>query len=151
MKVQENLDEYYKQIFYSNDYLIDENNPAIRINLFHRSYLLIFIFLIFTSQSNALSIPQSTFYFYFKCLKNFFLVNYHHIRQPLLSFPINKLQLTDISTPSVYTYKIYRSHPEAFVQQQLKRERYRRTMIDRLFSKFDDDGLFSQKKRKLEK
>jgi hypothetical protein len=65
MKVQENLDEYYKQIFYSNDYLIDENNPAIRINLFHRSYLLIFIFLIFTSQSNALSIPQSTFYFLF--------------------------------------------------------------------------------------
>ncbi len=48
---------------------------------------------------------------------------------------MNKL---DTSTRSVYTYKVYRSHSENL----FKRERYRRTMIDRLFSKFDEDGKF---------
>jgi hypothetical protein len=65
-------------------------------------------------------------------------------------------QLTEHSTP-INTYKIYQHHPipsysnGAVVQvsdqtnfnnrQQLKRERYRRIMIDRMFSIFDEDGL----------
>lgn len=66
-------------------------------------------------------------------------------------------QLPEHSTPSMYTYKVYRHHPipsypnGAIVQvsdqtnvnnqKQLKRERYRRTMIHRMFAKFDEDGL----------
>ncbi len=94
-------------------------------------------------------------------MNNFLLVNYHHLQQPTLSFPIDRVQLTDRSTPSIHSYKFYRVHStpnypnEVIVQvsdqtnffnqqQQLTRERYRRTMIDRLFSKFDEDGLLKK-------
>ncbi len=72
MKVQESLDEYYKQIIYSNDCFIDETNSTIRINSCHRTYLLILIFLILISQSNALPISRSKFYIS-QCLMNSFL------------------------------------------------------------------------------
>jgi hypothetical protein len=58
----ENNDEYYKQILYSNEYIINSKNDiTIKIILTSRFYLFIFIFLILTSQSNALPIPQGKF------------------------------------------------------------------------------------------
>lgn len=47
-----NPDDDYKQIFFSNQSFFNEDrHSSIRIDLTHRSYLLIFIFLICTSQS----------------------------------------------------------------------------------------------------
>jgi hypothetical protein len=61
ISMQENNDEYYKQISYSNEYLNYEKHQTIRINLANRLYLFLLIFLILTSQLNALPIPQSKF------------------------------------------------------------------------------------------
>jgi len=57
--MQENNDEYYKQIFCSNEHLNYEKDQKIKINLTNRLNLFIFSFLILTSQSNALPSPQS--------------------------------------------------------------------------------------------
>ena len=64
---------------------------------------------------------------------------------PNLLFLVQHPLLVDQSTSSLPSYKIYRAHSlpsYSIVQRQFKRERYRRTMIDRLFSQFDEDGLF---------
>jgi len=87
------------------------------------------------------------------------LANSLYNQQPLPSFPAAIVQITDNSTPtSLNSYKVYRRLPissysngapvhvydqtNLINQQQLKRERYRRTMIDRIFLLFDEDGLF---------
>ncbi len=64
--MQENSDEYYKQIFYSNEYVNNTKDYIIKINLTNRFYLFLFIFLILTSHSNALPIRQSKFKLFLK-------------------------------------------------------------------------------------
>lgn len=61
-------------------------------------------------------------------------MNYHHVQSLVSNRPP--------STPIIPSY------PNGMIvqirnenQRQFKRERYRRSMIDRLFSQFDDDGL----------
>lgn len=61
--MQENIEEYYKQILYSNEYLIVEKSPIFKINFSSRLYLFLCIYLILISQSNALPMPQSKFRF----------------------------------------------------------------------------------------
>ena len=70
-----NPDDDYKQIFFSNQYFCNEDRHlSIRINLTHRSYLLIFIFLVFTSQSiTALPVSPSKSSFE-TCPFDFFLL-----------------------------------------------------------------------------
>jgi hypothetical protein len=63
--MQENSDEYYKQIFYSNEYVNNTKDYIIKINLINQFYLFLFIFLILISHSNALPIHQSKFKFSF--------------------------------------------------------------------------------------
>jgi hypothetical protein len=84
-----------------------------------------------------------------------------------LSLPVNSpppmamVQVLSRPTPAPFNfYKIYRRVPIASYSsgtigqvysqsnfnppQELRRERYRRTMINRLFLTFDEDGLFCQ-------
>jgi hypothetical protein len=90
------------------------------------------------------------------------LANSMYNQQLSPSFPAAMVQITDNSTPTIYppinSYKVYRRLPissysngaavhvydqtNLINQQQLKRERHRRTMIDRIFLLFDEDGLF---------
>ncbi|CAF1191566.1 unnamed protein product [Rotaria magnacalcarata] len=151
--MQNNNDEYYKQIFHSNVSLNYENHSIIKINLTYRFRLYIFCFLILTSTSTASPIPP---------VNSNQVNSLSYIQQPSPSttFSIEKFQLKDSSTPSIYPqldkYNVYRHIPipsysnHAVIQvygnknfnnqQQLRRERYRRTMIDRMFLMFDDDA-----------
>jgi hypothetical protein len=85
-----------------------------------------------------------------------------YIQKPSPSFPINIVQLTD--HPQINTYQVYRRFPSPTQKilpsysnnagirvydqtnsnnqqkQQLRRERQRRIMIDKLFLLFDEDG-----------
>ncbi len=184
-------DEYYRQILYLNEHLNSEKD--IKIILTNRFRLILFIFFILTSQSNALPIyqlsqNQSKYFkliFLFQIILNF-LVNYNqperlsYIQQSPSSLPIARVQLTDRSTYSQQPFNIYRRYPiqqqqqlnnipsysngavvqvydqtsqqqsSAFVQQnpnqqkltlQLRRERQRRSMIDKIVVLFDEDGL----------
>jgi hypothetical protein len=62
--MQENNDDYYKQIFYSNEYLHHEKDLIIKLNFTNQFCLCIFIFLILTSQSSALPIHQGKLNFF---------------------------------------------------------------------------------------
>lgn len=62
--MDENLDDYYKQIFYSNEYFISDKNFKLKINFSNRLNLILFILLILISQTNTLPIPQSKFKFF---------------------------------------------------------------------------------------
>jgi hypothetical protein len=62
--MQENNDEDYKQIFYSNEYFNFNKDLIIQINRTNRFHLFLLIFFILTSQANALPIPQSKFSVY---------------------------------------------------------------------------------------
>ena len=57
--VQDNNDEHYKQISFSNSCLTYEKESTIKINLTDRFRLFILSFLILTPQTNAMSISQS--------------------------------------------------------------------------------------------
>ncbi|CAF4676754.1 unnamed protein product, partial [Rotaria sp. Silwood2] len=152
ISMQENNDEYYKQIFYSNEYLNYDKDLLIKINLTKQFRLVIFCILILTSQTNALPI--------FRVNSNP-IVSLSNIQKSSTSFSTTKFQLKNLSTPSnrlqLDNYKIYRHIPissysnNAIVQanyqrnlnnqqQQLRRERYRRIMIDRIFLIFDEDA-----------
>lgn len=135
-----NPDDDYKQIFFSNQFFFNEDrHSSIRIDLTNRTYLLIFILLIFTSQSiTALPVSPSKSSFetnpFNLSLSSSSVVNYHHVQSLVSNRPP--------STPIIPSY------PNGMIvqirnenQRQFKRERYRRSMIDRLFSQFDDDGL----------
>ncbi|CAF3298662.1 unnamed protein product [Rotaria socialis] len=149
--MQNNNDEYYKQIFHSNVYLNYDNHSIIKINLTNRFRLYIFCFLILTSASTALPIPP---------VNSNQANSLSYIQQPSTTFSIEIFQFKDSSTPSIYPqldkYNVYRHIPIASYsnnaviqvyddknlnnQPQLRRERYRRAMIDRMFLMFDEDA-----------
>jgi hypothetical protein len=120
--MQENNDEDYKQIIYSNEYFNNKNDFLIEINLSNRSYLFLLIIFILTSQTNALPIPQD--------------INSSYIQQPPVPYKIYR------PIPSYANGMIVQVHnPANFSNQEpLKRERYRRKMIDRMFLSFDEDS-----------
>lgn len=88
----------------------------------------------------------------------------YNIQPPSISFSSDKIQLRNSSLSPIYSqynrYKVYRHIPIPSYsnnapiqvydnknlnnQQQLKRERYRRSMIDRMFIIFDEDGSLFQ-------
>jgi hypothetical protein len=74
ISMQENNDEDYKQIIYSNEYFNNKNDFLIEINLSNRSYLFLLIIFILTSQTNALPIPQD--------------INSSYIQQPSVPYKI---------------------------------------------------------------
>ncbi|UJR09586.1 hypothetical protein I4U23_013821 [Adineta vaga] len=130
-------DECYKQILCFNESVYHEKESIFKINPLDRFHLYVLLVLILTSQSNALPIHQKKY-------------------ENPASYPIAMVHFIDRSTPVMYSqlnsYKIYRRIPllsssnnnaysptNSNHQQELKRERYRRTMIDRLFTFFDED------------
>jgi hypothetical protein len=117
ISMQERTDEDYKQIFSSNEYLSNKKDLLIKINFTHRSYLFIFILFILISHSNALPISNG--------------ITSSYVPQPY-----------KIYQPSYPNGAIVQVHnPVNFSNQQpLKRERYRRKMIDRIFLLFDEDA-----------
>ncbi|CAF1062818.1 unnamed protein product [Adineta steineri] len=140
MQENNNNDDFYKQIFYSNNYLHYDKDVTIKLNVINQLHLFIFLFLILTTPSNALPIYKAN--------------------SPPSSYPAAIVQVIDHSTSSMYppqvnSYKVYRRLPipsysngavgqvydqtNVNRQQELKRERYRRTMIDKMFSLFDED------------
>jgi hypothetical protein len=161
-------DGYYRQILHLNEHLnIEHDNIKIKILLTNRFRLILFVFLILTSQSNALPVYQS--------LQSQSLVNYN--QQSPSPLPVAMVQLSDRFVYPQQTYKVYRRFPNlnnvpsysngAMVQihdqtnqqqqptsiiqnsntqqltLQLRRERQRRSMIDRMVILFDDDGLLN--------
>ncbi|CAF1440691.1 unnamed protein product [Rotaria sordida] len=153
ISMQENNDEYYKQIFYSNEYLNYNKDLIIKINLTNQFRLFIFCILILTSQTNALPIRR---------INSNQIINLYNIQQFSTTTTI---QVTTPRTPSNHlqlnNYNIYQHIPissysnSGFVQvynqrnfhnqqqqqqKQLRRERYRRIMIDRMFLIFDEDA-----------
>ena len=176
-------DEYYRQILHLNEHFNIEQD--IKIILTNRFRLILFIFFILTSQSNALPIYQSlqTQSKYFRSRFfgiNFCLVNYN--QQSPSSLPVAMVQLTDRSHPQ-QSFKVYRRFPNPIQQQlnnipsysngavvqiydqtninnqqqsspivqnpnqqqqqftlQVRRERQRRAMIEKIVTMFDEDG-----------
>ena len=139
--MEESNDECYKQILCFNDCIQHhERNFPIKINPIDRLHFCILLVLILTSQSNALPTPPSRYDTY-----------------PVAMVQIVDRVTTSTSHPQVNSYKIYRRIPHSSYsnhavehaysptninhQQEFKRERYRRTMIERLFTSFDEDGL----------
>ncbi|CAF1136162.1 unnamed protein product [Rotaria sp. Silwood1] len=149
--MEENNDEYYKQILYSNEYFNYDKDLIIKINLTNQFYLFLFCILILTSQTNALPIHR---------VNSNQLGSVSNIQQFSTTTTI---KLRDFSMPSNHlqfnNYKIYRHIPissysnNGIVQvynqrnfnnqqqeRQLRRERYRRIMIDKIFFIFDEDA-----------
>ncbi|CAF2524319.1 unnamed protein product [Rotaria sp. Silwood2] len=176
-------DDYYRQILHLNEHINYEQDIKFKIILTNRLHLILFIFLILTSQSNALPIFQSLQ----RPTDSNQYGSLSSIQQSPLSLPVAMVQLSDRSLyhpqPS---YKVYRRISNPVQQQlknipsysngavikiydqtnfihhhqqqqqqssmivqnpneqqltlQLKRERQRRVMIDRIVSIFDDDG-----------
>ncbi len=152
-------DEYYRQIFYSNEYLHTKQKIRFKINLTNHLPLFLFMFLFLTSQSNALPIYQSG--------------SLAYIQQPPPSgLPVAMVGLTDRSPYSPQSFNVYRRFPTPTQQQQvnripsysngavvqiydqqqssaivqnhqLKRERQRRAMIEKIVTIFDEDGRFN--------
>ena len=146
-------DEYYRQIFSSNEYLLPKQKILFQINFINHLSLFLFIILFLTSQANALPI---------------------YVQQTQTSgLPVAMVQLTDrsvYSPPPPPTFHVYRRFPNPIQQQQqlnrlpnypnsaivqvydqqvptnvqnqqLRRERQRRAMIDKMVTIFDDDGM----------
>jgi hypothetical protein len=107
---------------------------------------------------------------FFELIFGLFLVNYN--QQPPSSLPVARVQLTDRSTYSQQSFKVYRRFPNSIQQQlnnipsysngavvqiydqtnfnnqqqltlQIRRERQRRAIIEKIVTIFDEDGLFS--------
>ncbi|CAF0777041.1 unnamed protein product [Rotaria sordida] len=182
-------DDYYRQILHSNEHINYEQDIKLKIILTNRLRLILFIFLILTSQSNAVPIFQSLPI----SVDSNQSSGLSSIQQSSSSLPIAMVQLTDRSLYPQSLYKVYRRMSNPVQQQkqqqqqqlknipsysngaviniydqtnfinqqqqqqqqsamifqnpneqqltlQLKRERQRRTMIDRMVSMFDEDG-----------
>ncbi len=162
-------DEYYRQIFSSNEYLLPKQKILFQINFINHLSLFLFIILFLTSQANALPI---------------------YVQQTQTSgLPVAMVELTDRSVYSPPpTFHVYRRFPNPIQQvnrlpnypnsaavqvydqqqvnrmpkypnndvvqvydkqqvstnvqnQQLRRERQRRAMIDKMVTIFDEDGI----------
>ena len=146
-RCQDNLsidnDEYYRQISSSNEYLPPKQKIRLPIHFINHIALILFILLLLTSQTNALPI---------------------YARQSSSpNLPIAMVQLTDRSVYSPQTFNVYRRFPNPMQQQihrippvqiyessnvqnqQLRRERQRRAMVDKMITMFDDDGMKSSR------
>ncbi len=146
-------DEYYRQIFSSNEYLPFKQKILFQINFINHISLILFMFLFLTSQANSLPI---------------------YVQQtPSPGLPLTMVEINDRSAYSPHTFNVYRRYPNsiqqqqinripsysnsAFVQvydqqqqvsasvqnQQLRRERQRRAMVDKMVIIFDEDGIDS--------
>ena len=115
--MQEITDEDYKQIFFSNEDLFNKKDFLIKMNFTYRSYLFIFIFFILISHSNALPISNG--------ITSTYIPQSYKIYRP--SYPNGAI--VQVHNPANFSN-----------QQPLKRERYRRKMLDRIFLLFDEDA-----------
>jgi hypothetical protein len=142
-------DEYYRQILHLNEHFYNCEQD-IKIIFNNRLRTILFVFFILISQSNALPLYPS------------------YIQSPPSSLPVAMVQLTEQSVYPQQTYKIYRRFPNQIEQpmqpipsysngavvqiydqtnshnqQQFRRERQRRAMIDKIVTIFDEDGSSS--------
>ncbi|UJR36515.1 hypothetical protein I4U23_029236 [Adineta vaga] len=154
-------DDYYKQIIYSHEQRISNQKIKLEIILTNRTHLIFFIFLIFTSQTYALPLYQAPSVNYNS------VQNYNYNQQ---SLPVAMVQLSDrpvypqsykmyrrfpnqqVNTHPGYSNAavvqvrqpaavILQNHPnEQQLTLQLRRERQRRAMIDKMVTLFDEDG-----------
>ncbi|CAF1364153.1 unnamed protein product, partial [Adineta ricciae] len=146
-------DDYYKQIIHSTKQRHSNQEIKLQIIVANRIHLILFIFLFLTCQTSSLPLYQTP------------SVNYNQ-----QGLPAAMVQLSDGSVYPQQAYKVYRRIPNqqmnaipmysnavaVQVQQpptvvlqtpnqqqftlQIRRERQRRAMIDRMVTLFDDDG-----------
>ena len=152
-RCQDNLsidnDESCRQISSSNADAYSKEAIQIKLNFTHRLRLIFLVFLFFTSHSNALPIPRS--------------------QSPPPSYPLAMVQLTERLPYPQQSFNVYRRFPNPIQQpvhlipsysnggavqvynpqssviaqnQQFKRERQRRAMVEKIITIFDEDGSF---------
>ncbi|CAF0735013.1 unnamed protein product [Adineta steineri] len=153
-----NNDEYYKQIIHSNEHNNSDQDLNIKILLTNRFRLILFIFLFLTTHTNALpayptqmnynqpSVPvqlndrsiyptQQTFKVYRR-----FPTQIQQQQQQFNNIPSYSnaaiVQVHSQQNPTIY---VQNSNEQQYTLQ-LRRERQRRAMIDRMVTLFDEDG-----------
>lgn len=121
-------DETYRQILFHDKFSFKQKTDfSIPIQFRNQFFLIVFICLILIPYTTALPITSSKSEIWFRNEQVFFFVC-------ILDAPLR----FDVLRP---TYKIYR-HSTPSPIEFLKRERYRRKMIEKLVSLFDDDRSF---------
>ncbi len=151
-------DEYYRQILYSNEYFHLKQDIQIKINRINYFYLILLIILFLTSQTNALPIYQP---YIQQTQSNLPIARVQLTDRSVYSpqsfnvyrrypNPIQQKQVNQIPSYSnganvqIYDQTNFNNQQQSLAMmqnQQLRRERQRRAMIEKIFIIFDEDGL----------